>query len=57
MNKKQLLDRLTIYIPQPKLDMHPVERLIEIGEARHRSVSHLVIEAILQYLEREEETE
>jgi predicted transcriptional regulator len=36
--------------------MRPVERLIALGEKRDRSVNHLAVEAILQYLEREEES-
>jgi predicted transcriptional regulator len=32
----------------------PVERLIKLAEGRDRSVNYLVVEAILQYLEKEE---
>lgn len=37
--KKDLLDKMSIYIPQEKQD---------------RSINYLVLEAILQYLDREE---
>lgn len=32
----------------------PVKRLIALGEKRDRSVNYLVVEAVLQYAEREE---
>lgn len=51
---KKPTDKLSIYIPQSKLDQHPVERLIKLGEKRDRSVNYLVVEAILDYLKREE---
>ena len=50
---KTILDKMSIYIPQDKLKLRPVERLIKLGEKRDRSVNYLVCEAILQYLERE----
>jgi len=33
----------------------PVERLVALGEKRDRSVNYLVVQAIIEYLEREEE--
>lgn len=51
--QKQMLDKLSIYIPQKKMEDRPVERLIRLGEKRDRSVNYLVVEAIMQYLERE----
>jgi len=51
---KEILDKLSIYIPQSKLEKKPVERLIALGEKRDRSVNYLVVEAILDYLKREE---
>jgi len=54
MAEKQLLDKMSIYVPQSKLERKPVERLIKLGEKRDRSVNYLVVEAILQYLDREE---
>ena len=49
-----MLDKMSIYISQTKPKLRPAERLIELGEKRDRSVNYLVVEAILQYLEREE---
>lgn len=54
MAKKEILDKLSIYIPQKKMEERPVERLIRLGEKRDRSINYLVVDAILQYLEREE---
>jgi len=54
MPKKHMLDKLSIYIPQSKIDKRPVERLIKLGEKVDRSVNYLVVEAILEYLDREE---
>ena len=54
MPKKEILDKLSIYIPQKKMEERPVERLINLGEKRDRSINYLVVDAILQYLEREE---
>ena len=54
MARKQVLDKLSIYIPQKALGERPVERLSELGKNRDRSINYLVVEAILQYLKREE---
>ncbi len=54
MAKKEILDKLSIYVPQKKMEERPVERLIRLGEKRDRSINYLVVDAILQYLEREE---
>jgi hypothetical protein len=54
MPRKQLLDKLSVYIPEGKKSTRPVERLARLGERRDRSVNYLVVEAILQYLEQEE---
>lgn len=53
-NKKEILDKLSIYIPQAKMKERPVERLIKLSEKRDRSINYLVVEAIIQYLKREE---
>lgn len=55
MAGKELLDKMSIYIPQSKIDQKPVERLIELGKKRDRSVNYLVVEAILEYLENQEQ--
>lgn len=55
--KKEVLDKLSIYIPQRKMEEKPVERLMKLGEKRERSINYLVVEAILEYLKREEKKE
>jgi predicted transcriptional regulator len=51
---KQLLDKISIYVPKNKIQNRPVERLIALAEKVDRSVNYLVVEAILEYLKREE---
>jgi len=52
--RRELVGKLSIYIPQSKAKHRPVERLIELGKKKDRSVNYLVVEAILQYLDKEE---
>jgi predicted transcriptional regulator len=54
MAKKEILDKLSIYISQKKMEEKPVKRLIRLGNKRERSINYLVVEAIIQYLNREE---
>ena len=54
MANKTILDKLSIYIPQSKIDQKPVQRLMKLGDKNDRSVNYLVVEAILEYLAREE---
>ncbi|MFA5349010.1 MAG: hypothetical protein WC309_01410 [Candidatus Paceibacterota bacterium] len=54
MPKKELVDKLSIYVPKKRAAERPVERLMKIGVKKDRSVNYLVVEAILQYLDRHE---
>jgi hypothetical protein len=54
MPKDPGLEKLSIYIPQKKMAEKPVERLMKLGKQRDRSINYLVVEAILQYVQREE---
>jgi len=54
MAKKEILDKISIYVPQKKMAEKPVERLIRLSEKRDRSINYLVVDAILQYLKSEE---
>ena len=54
MAHKEIWDKLSIYIPQSKLGKQPVERLIKLGEKVDRSINYLVVNAIIEYLKREE---
>jgi len=51
---KQLLDKISIYVPKNKARRRPVERLIALAEKVDRSVNYLVVVTILEYLKREE---
>ncbi|MEE8593430.1 MAG: hypothetical protein V3T03_04820 [Candidatus Bipolaricaulota bacterium] len=54
MTRKELTDKLSIYIPQGKIANQPVERLIRLGKKKDRSVNYLVVEAIIEFLDKEE---
>ena len=54
MAQKELLDKISIYVPKNKLDQKPVERLMKLAETKDRSINYLVVEAIIEYLGREE---
>ena len=54
MATKVISDKLSIYIPQSKMAQKPVQRLMKLSEKKDRSINYLVVEAILQYLKREE---
>ena len=56
MAQKLVTDKLSIYIPQSKMPQKPVERLMALSKKKDRSVNYLVVEAILEYLERQEKT-
>ena len=52
--RKNEVTTLSIYIPKSKLDRKPIERLEQLGKRVDRSINYLVVEAIIQYLDREE---
>lgn len=54
MPTKEILDKMSIYIPQSEIDQKPVQRLMKLADKKDRSINYLVVEAILQYLNREE---
>jgi len=54
MTKKVISDKLSIYIPQSKMGQKPVQRLMKLADKKERSINYLVVEAILEYLKREE---
>ena len=54
MAKKEIMDKVSIYVPQKKMAEKPVERLLKLAEKKDRSINYLVVEAILEYLNREE---
>jgi len=54
MPRKARPETLSIYIPQSKQAQRPIERLEKLSKERDRSINYLVVEAIVQYLDREE---
>ncbi len=54
MVRKSEVTTLSIYIPKSKLDKKPIVRLERLGKRLDRSINYLVVEAIIQYLDREE---
>jgi len=54
MAKKEILDKISIYVPQSKMRENIVQRLIKLGDKKDRSINYLVVEAIIEYLNREE---
>jgi len=52
--RKSEVTTLSIYIPKTKLDKKPIERLHRLGEKVDRSINYLVVNAIIEYLDREE---
>ena len=52
--RKSEVTTLSIYIPKSKLDRKPIERLERLGKRVDRSINYLVVEAIIQYLDRAE---
>lgn len=54
MVKKLITDKLSIYIPQKRMEEKPVERLMKLSKQVDRSINYLVVEAILEYLHRQE---
>ncbi len=54
VEQRKTLDKISIYIPQKKAQENVMERLRKQAEKKDRSINYLVVEAILQYLDREE---
>ncbi len=54
MVRKSEVTTLSIYIPKSKLERKPIERLDRLAKKLDRSINYLVVEAIVQYLDREE---
>ncbi|MEA1871328.1 MAG: hypothetical protein U9N00_03970 [Candidatus Bipolaricaulota bacterium] len=51
---KQTLDKISIYVPNNKKNLRPIDRLAKLAEENDRSVSYLAVEAILEYLKQAE---
>jgi len=54
MARETVPTTLSIYIPKSKQGQKPIERLSKLGKKCDRSINYLIVEAILEYLNREE---
>jgi len=57
VQQKVLTDKIAVYVPQREQGQQLVERLMKVAARKDRSINYLVIEALKQYLEREEHAE
>jgi len=51
---KKLLETATLYVPQGKVEDRLIERMIAAGAIKDRSFNYMLIQAIEEFLEREE---
>ena len=47
-------DALSIYMPKSKAEYRLIERLTNLAKEKDRSMNYLIVDAILQYLDRRE---
>ena len=52
MSPKGTAQSISVYVPEKARRDGLVERLTRLGKVRDRSINYLVVEAILQYLDR-----
>jgi len=46
--------RISIYVPKSKQKERPLERLYKLGQDRDRSLNYMIVQAVLDYVKREE---
>lgn len=46
--------RISIYVPKSKQSEQPLERLYQLGQKRDRSLNYMIVQAVLDYVKREE---
>ncbi|HED03890.1 MAG TPA: hypothetical protein ENI60_03875 [Candidatus Fraserbacteria bacterium] len=46
--------KLSIYVPQDKRKRQPLERLHQVAKQRDRSINYLVVQAIIEFVDRQE---
>ncbi len=49
-----MMDKLSIYVPQKYRAKQPIERLTRLAKKKDRSVNYLVVQAIIDFVEKEE---
>jgi len=47
--------RISIYVSKNKQGEKPLERLHELAQAQDRSLNYMIVQAVLDYVRREEE--
>jgi peptide subunit release factor 1 (eRF1) len=53
MASNRATQTISLYVPEKAQKQKVIERLTKLGKKRDRSVNYLVVEAVLQYLDRE----
>jgi len=51
---KELIGTASLYVPHGKVKERLIERMISVGAKKDRSFNYVLIEAVEEYLEREE---
>lgn len=51
---EQDFTRISIYVPKEKHKEKPLERLYKLGQERDRSLNYMIVQAVLEYVKREE---
>lgn len=51
---EQDFTRISIYVPKSKQGEKPLQRLYKLGQERDRSLNYMIVEAVLDYVKREE---
>ncbi|NOX44483.1 MAG: hypothetical protein GXO72_01930 [Caldiserica bacterium] len=51
---EKITRRLSVYIPLSKRHLKPIERIKKLARKRKCSINDLVVEAIIEYIRREE---
>mgnify|MGYP002622800359 CR=1 FL=1 len=46
--------RISIYVPKDKQRLKPLERLHALGQKQDRSLNYMIVQAVLEYVKREE---
>ena len=54
MPRTRVTPMISVYIPEKAREQHVVARLTALGKTRDRSLNYLIVEAIIQYLDRAE---
>lgn len=56
MGKNRQRQGFSVCFPKQMLESEPIQRLRELAKKRGRSIAYVVMEAIFQYLDKEEKS-